>query len=217
MLDTFKQKGLRKQLVEELRKKGISDELVLQAIETVPRHLFFSKKGMEDYAYVDKAFPIGAGQTISQPYTVAFQTQLLQVNKLDKILEIGTGSGYQCAILVALGAKVYTIERQKELYQTTSLLLPKLGYRANAFLGDGFKGLPNYGPFDKIVITAAPPNVPEELLKQLKPGGKLIAPIGDSEAQEMIEIIKVDDKDYKTIRHGAFSFVPMLKGIGDDK
>jgi len=217
MVDTFKFKGLRLKLIAELRGRGITDQKVLAAIENVPRHAFFLIKGLENYAYVDKAFPIGSGQTISQPYTVAFQTQLLDVGKQDKILEIGTGSGYQTAVLLELGAKVYTIERQKELYITTSRLLPSLGYRANMFLGDGYKGLPNYGPFDKILITAAPPEIPTDLLKQLKIGGKLIAPVGKTDVQVMKEITRQGDDNFTERDFGQFSFVPMLKGLGDDK
>ena len=217
MVDTFKHKGLRKKLVEEIRKKGITSESVLKAIDTVPRHWFFMSKGIEDYAYVDKAFPITAGQTISQPYTVAFQSQTLDVKKGEKILEIGTGSGYQAAILVELGAKVYTIERQKDLYLHTSKLLPSLGYHLQTFLGDGYKGLPNYGPFDKILITAAPPEIPQALLWQLKIGGKLVAPIGATDIQTMREVIRKSETEFEIIDHGTFSFVPMLKGIGDSK
>jgi len=217
MEDTFKHKGLRKKLVEEIRKKGITDERVLKAIDTVPRHWFFMSKGIEDYAYVDKAFPIKAGQTISQPYTVAFQSQLLNIKRGDKVLEIGTGSGYQAAILVELGAKVYTIERQKDLYIHTSQLLPLLGFHLQTFLGDGYKGLPNYGPFDKIIITAAPPEIPQALLSQLKIGGKLIAPVGDNDVQTMRELTRKSELEFEIEDHGAFSFVPMLKGIGDNK
>ena len=217
MEDTFKHKGLRKKLIEEIRKKGIIDERVLKAMDSVPRHWFFMSKGIEDYAYVDKAFPIRSGQTISQPYTVAFQSQLLDVKKGEKILEIGTGSGYQSAILVELGAKVYTIERQKDLYIHTSRLLPMLGFHLQSFLGDGYKGLPNYGPFDKIIITAAPPEIPKALLSQLKIGGKLIAPIGETDVQVMREVVRVSELDFEITDYGTFSFVPMLKGIGDNK
>jgi protein-L-isoaspartate(D-aspartate) O-methyltransferase len=217
MEDTFKHKGLRKKLVEEIRKKGITDEAVLKAIDTVPRHWFFMSKGIEDYAYVDKAFPIRAGQTISQPYTVAYQSQTLNIKKGDKVLEIGTGSGYQAAILVELGAKVYTIERQKDLYINTSKLLPSLGFHLQTFLGDGYKGLPNYGPFDKIIITAAPPEIPQALLSQLKVGGKLIAPVGETDVQIMREVIRKSETEFEIIDHGVFSFVPMLKGIGENK
>jgi len=217
MEDTFKHKGLRKKLVEEIRKKGITDEAVLKAIDTIPRHWFFMSKGIEDYAYVDKAFPIKAGQTISQPYTVAFQSQLLNVKKGDKILEIGTGSGYQSAVLVELGAKVYTIERQKDLFVHTSRLLPSLGFHLHTFLGDGFKGLPNYGPFDKIIITAAPPEIPQTLLGQLKIGGKLIAPVGDNDLQVMREVVRKSETEFEIEDHGTFSFVPMLKGLGENK
>ena len=217
MEDTFKHKGLRKKLVEEIKKKGITNEAVLKAIETIPRHWFFMSKGIEDYAYVDKAFPIKAGQTISQPYTVAFQSQLLDVKKGEKILEIGTGSGYQSAVLIELGAKVYTIERQKDLFVHTSRLLPSLGFHLHTFLGDGYKGLPNYGPFDKIIITAAPPEIPQLLLGQLKIGGKLIAPIGDNDQQIMREVVRISETEFEIEDHGVFSFVPMLKGLGENK
>ena len=178
MRDTAKHQGLRYQLIDTLFKKGIYDKNVLQAMSQIPRHLFL-ESGFEDFAYQDKAFPIGAGQTISQPYTVAFQSQLLQVKPDDKILEIGTGSGYQTAVLCKMGAKVFTVERQGELYRKTSALLPKLGYRPRLVsFGDGYKGLPTDAPFDGIIVTAGAPFIPEPLMAQLKIGGRLVIPVG---------------------------------------
>ncbi|WP_073144851.1 protein-L-isoaspartate(D-aspartate) O-methyltransferase [Myroides odoratimimus] len=210
MKDSAKHQGLRNQLVEVLKQKGIVDTNVLDAIKRVPRHLFLDSS-FEDFAYQDKAFPIGAGQTISQPYTVAFQSQLLQVKKEDKILEIGTGSGYQTAVLVAMGARVYSIERQNELYKKTSALLPKLGIRAKlTTFGDGYKGLPNYAPFDSIIVTAGAPFIPQALLGQIKVGGRLIIPIGE-EKQIMTELIRINEKQFEKYEHGDFKFVPMLE------
>lgn len=209
--DLPRHKTLRKRLVDGLKIKGIRNDEVLDAIGCVPRHLFM-ESGFINFAYKDQAFPIGAGQTISQPYTVAFQTQLLDVKKNDKILEVGTGSGYQAAVLVELGAKVFTIERQKELYIKAHKFLPTIGYSPACFFGDGYKGLPGFAPFDKILVTAGAPNVPEDLIKQLKIGGRLVIPVGDSNKQEMLEIVREDEHDHKTIRHGGFMFVPMLKG-----
>jgi protein-L-isoaspartate(D-aspartate) O-methyltransferase len=174
--DTAKHQGLRNQLVSVLEQKGITDKNVLDAIKRIPRHLFLNSS-FEDYAYQDKAFPIGAGQTISQPYTVAYQSQLLQVEKGHSVLEIGTGSGYQTAVLCTMGAKVYSVERQNELFKTTSLLLPKLGIRPKHLsFGDGYKGLPNYAPFDSIIVTAGAPLIPKPLMAQLKIGGRLVIP-----------------------------------------
>jgi len=216
MIDTFKHKGLRKKLVEEISRKGIKNQDVLNAIDTLPRHYFFKNVGVTDLAYVDNAFPIAAGQTISQPYTVAFQTELLEIKKRDKVLEIGTGSGYQACILALLGAKVYSIERQKELFVQTSTLIKELKYRIDLFYGDGFKGLPNYGPFDKILLTAAPPELPVALLQQLKVGGFLVAPIGDeNKSQIMTRIVKKSESEYSKEEYGKFGFVPMLKGTAD--
>jgi protein-L-isoaspartate(D-aspartate) O-methyltransferase len=169
-------------------------------------------KGFEERAYQDNAFPIAADQTISQPFTVAFQTHLLNISKDDKVLEIGTGSGYQAAVLMELGVKLFTIERQRELFNTSTMLLKKLGYNPFTYYGDGYKGLPTYAPFDKILITAGAPSIPEELLKQLKTGGILVAPIGPRNTQEMIRITKIDDTKYKHESFGKFIFVPMLKG-----
>ncbi len=211
MEDNFRHKGLRRILVDELREKGITDENVLQAIGTVPRHLFM-ESGFINFSYRDKAFPIGAGQTISQPYTVAFQTSLLEVNRHDKILEIGTGSGYQTAVLLELGANVLTIERQRELFLKAQSFLPSLGYRAQFYYGDGYAGLPVYALFDKILITAAAPEIPAALLKQLKVGGRLVVPVGDNDSQTMSLVIRTGEDDFKTTQHGSFQFVPLLPG-----
>ena len=211
MNDTYRHKGLRKKLVEEIRQKGIRDEAVLAAIERVPRHLFMDNAFLE-FAYQDKAFPIGAGQTISQPYTVAFQTQLLEVKKGDKILEVGTGSGYQASVLLELGAKVFTIERQRLLYDRTRLLLPEIGYSANIkfFYGDGYKGIPTYAPYDKAIVTAGAPYIPEDLLKQLKVGGRLVIPVGAGDVQVMTLVIKTGENQYVQDVFGQFRFVPLL-------
>ena len=211
MTDTFEAKGKRKKLVAELRQKGITDEDVLKAIDTVPRHLFMDH-AFFIHAYVDKAFPITSGQTISQPYTVAIQTSLLRVKKRDKILEIGTGSGYQAAILAQMGAKVYTIERFRELFLKAQRILTSLGYSADFFYGDGYEGKPQYGPFDGIIITAAAPEVPEALLNQLKTGGRLVVPVGNSGSQVMTVVERTGPGSYERSEHGNFIFVPMLKG-----
>jgi len=211
MEDTYLHKGLRKKLVEEIKRKGIKDQSVLDAVNKVPRHLFMDSS-FTKFAYKDQAFPIGSGQTISQPYTVAFQTELLEVKKMDKILEIGTGSGYQAAVLIELGAKVYTIERQKKLMLKAKDLLPKIGYHPHFFYGDGYSGLLSYSKFDKILITAAAPDIPEKLLEQLKIGGRMVLPIGSSYSQTMTLVIKTGENDYKKSEHGYFVFVPMLKG-----
>ena len=208
--DTFKHKGMRQQLVEVVRNKGITDENVLKAIGKVPRHLFMDS-GFLDHAYQDKAFPIAADQTISQPYTVAFQTELLQVKKDDKILEIGTGSGYQAAILCEMGAKVFSIERQLELYKITSKFLPKLGYRAKKLIfGDGYKGLKEDAPFEGIIVTAGAPFVPKPLLSQLKIGGRLVIPVGE-DIQVMTLFIRKGPKDFEKHEFGEFRFVPLLE------
>jgi len=211
MKDTYRHKGLRKKLVEEIEKKGIHDKKVLDSINRVPRHLFMDS-GFIEFSYKDQAFPIGAGQTISQPFTVAFQTQLLEIQKNDKVLEIGTGSGYQAAILIELGAKVYTIERQRELYLNAQALLFDLGYKAQYFFGDGYEGQPSYGPFDKILITAGAPQVPEKLKEQLKIGGKMVVPVGDSNLQIMTLVDRTGENEFSITEHGGFIFVPMVKG-----
>ena len=187
--DSLRHQGMRKRLVEAIRIKGVRDERVLNAIQKVPRHLFMDSSFIQ-FAYKDQAFPIGAGQTISQPFTVAFQSQLLDVQPSDKVLEVGTGSGYQAAVLVEMGAQVYTIERQRELYMKVQQLLPDLGYHPKFFFGDGYKGLPTYGPFDKIIITAGAPVIPEDLLTQLRVGGVLVAPIGPTEKQVMYKVTR---------------------------
>jgi len=203
--------GLRKRLVDALKIKGIKDERVLHAIGKVPRHAFLESSFL-NFAYRDQAFPIGAGQTISQPYTVAFQTQLLQVEPGCKVLEIGTGSGYQAAVLCEMGARVYSLERQRELYVKARNLLPELGYDPVLFFGDGFKGLPTYGPFDRILVTAGAPEVPAELKFQLVTGGRLVVPVGMEDHQEMMVIVRKGETSFTTEKHGAFVFVPMLKG-----
>jgi protein-L-isoaspartate(D-aspartate) O-methyltransferase len=213
--DSFRHKGLRKKLVETIRAKGITDVNVLQAIDRVPRHLFMDSSFLE-YAYEDKAFPIGSGQTISQPFTVAYQTQLLQVVPEDKILEIGTGSGYQASVLLEMGAKVYTIERQKKLFDKTKEFLPTIGYNPKMFYGDGYKGLPPYAPFDKIIITAAAPNIPPELLNQLKDGGILVIPVGPQDVQTMVTIRKISSNEIIRLEHDKFRFVPMLGNKAKD-
>jgi protein-L-isoaspartate(D-aspartate) O-methyltransferase len=208
--DTSKHQGLRNQLAKQLEEKGITDKNVLDAIRKIPRHLFLNS-GFEDFAYQDKAFPIAAGQTISQPYTVAFQSELLQVKKDDKILEIGTGSGYQCAVLVAMGAKVYSVERQNELFKITSALLPKLGIRPKHLsFGDGYKGLPNYAPFDSIIVTAGAPIIPKPLMAQLKVGGRLVIPLGEGE-QVMTMLIRKNETQFEKHEFGGFRFVPLLE------
>jgi protein-L-isoaspartate(D-aspartate) O-methyltransferase len=209
LVDSYREKGARKKLVELLREKGIADEKVLKAIGKVPRHYFFDETFWTQ-AYKDIAFPIGDGQTISQPYTVAYQTELLHIKPGDKVLEIGTGSGYQTCILLELGAKVYTIERQENLYKRTSQVLPHIGYHAEFFLGDGSKGIAEHAPYDKIIVTAGAPLVPEIMLKQLKIGGILVIPVGDENSQKMITVLRVSEKDYERISLDTFRFVPLV-------
>ena len=208
--DSHRQQGKRQRLVKTVQGKGISDQRVLDAIGTVPRHLFMDSS-FEDHAYQDKAFPIAADQTISQPYTVAFQTELLQVEKHHKVLEIGTGSGYQTAVLIEIGAKVYTIERQLELYKKTERFLPKLGYRPKySTFGDGYKGLPEYAPFDRIIVTAGAPTIPKALMQQLAVGGRLVIPVGE-DVQEMTLMVRKSKKEFERSTFGDFRFVPLLK------
>ena len=216
MDDSFEAKGKRKKLVAELRQKGITDEEVLRAINTVPRHLFMDPAFLS-HAYVDKAFPITSGQTISQPYTVAVQSSLLKVKKRDKILEIGTGSGYQAAVLAEMGAKVYTIERFRDLFLKSQRILTSLGYSADFFYGDGYEGKPQYGPYDGILITAAAPEIPETLLSQLKTGGRLVIPLGSSSTQVMTVMERTGPESFERSEHGNFVFVPMLKGTINGK
>ncbi len=210
MRDTAKHQGLRNQLANVLQAKGITDENVLNAVRKIPRHLFIDSS-FESHAYQDKAFPIAAEQTISQPYTVAFQSQTLAIKRGDKVLEIGTGSGYQTAVLLELKAEVYSIERQHELFKKTSLFLPKLGYKPKKFIfGDGYKGLPEKAPFDKIIVTAGAPFVPKPLLGQLKVGGMLLIPVGDK-TQIMTLFIRKSAKEFEKHELGDFAFVPMLE------
>jgi protein-L-isoaspartate(D-aspartate) O-methyltransferase len=213
--DTFRHKGLRKNLIELLISKGISDKNVLEAMNVVPRHFFFDSSFLE-FAYEDKAFPIGSGQTISQPYTVAFQTELLKVEKGMRVLEVGTGSGYQASVLAQMGAKVYTIERQKLLYDNLKSLNPPLNYRIRLFYGDGYAGLPAYTPFDRVLITAAAPFIPEALVSQLRVGGIFVAPVGKNDLQIMTRIVKVSETEITTETHGTFRFVPMLADKAKD-
>ena len=209
MLDNHKHQGLRKKLVNTLIEKGIKDSLVLKAIEKIPRHLFMDTVFLQFSAYEDKAFPIGAGQTISQPYTVAFQTELLNIKKGENVLEIGTGSGYQTCVLLEMGAKVCTIERQKLLFDKTKLFLPSIGYNPKFFYGDGYKGMPVFAPFDKIIVTAGAPFIPPDLITQLKVGGILVIPLGEN-SQVMTTITKTTENTTETKEYGNFKFVPLL-------
>ena len=210
MNDSFKHKGLRKKLIQTIKSKGINNKNVLSAIGKVPRHLFMDS-GFIDHAYQDKAFPIGADQTISQPFTVAFQTELLEINKGDKVLEVGTGSGYQAAVLCELGANVFSIERQGELYKKVVNFLPSINYYPKKIIyGDGYKGLEEAAPFDSIIVTAGAPFVPKTLLNQLKIGGRLVIPIGEN-IQVMTLYIRVSEKKFNMKEYGEFQFVPLLK------
>ena len=213
MIDTYKHKGLRKQLVINIKQKGIKNENVLAAIEKIPRHLFLDSSFI-DFAYQDKPFPIGNGQTISQPYTVAFQSELLKIKKNEKVLEVGTGSGYQACVLIELGAKVFTIERQKDLFIKTKTFLPSIGYRPRMFYGDGYAGLPAFAPFDKIIVTAGAPFIPEALITQLKVGGILVVPVGE-DIQTMISLEKINENEIIKSEHGTFRFVPLLEDKAD--
>lgn len=211
-VDSYQHKGLRKRLVDLLRSKGITDENVLEAINNIPRH-FFLDSAFDLIAYEDRAFPIAANQTISQPYTVAYQTQLLQVKKGEKVLEIGTGSIYQASVLAEMGARVYTIERQKKLFEAQKKFVFRSKYpNIKFFYGDGFEGLPAYAPFDKIIITAAAPFIPPKLIEQLRPGGMMVLPLDEGEAQRMLRITKLKDGSLQEESFDAFSFVPMLTG-----
>lgn len=211
-IDTYRHKGLRKKLIDSIRDKGITDEHVLEAMMNIPRH-YFLDTAFEHIAYQDRAFPIAEGQTISQPYTVAYQTQLLEVKPYEKILEIGTGSAYQASVLAEMGANVYTIERQRKLYEFNKNFVLKSQYpNIKFFYGDGFEGLPTYAPFDKILITAAAPFLPPKLIEQLKPGGKMVVPLDEDGLQQMIRITKNEDGTLLEEAFSHFSFVPMLKG-----
>ncbi|HEY8399562.1 MAG TPA: protein-L-isoaspartate(D-aspartate) O-methyltransferase [Flavihumibacter sp.] len=210
--DTYRHKGLRKKLVDQLREKGITDERVLDAILNLPRH-YFLDSAFDEKAYEDKAFPIAVGQTISQPYTVAYQTQLLEVKPFDKVLEIGTGSAYQACVLAEMGAQVFTIERQKALFDQNKQFAfirkyPNIKY----FYGDGFEGLPTFAPFDKVIITAAAPYIPEKLVAQMKTGGRMVIPVGEGKVQRMLRLTKQADGSYTEEEFDNFSFVPMLGG-----
>jgi len=214
MTDTYRHQGMRRRLVEEVKQKGIILQGVLDAIGTIPRHLFLDSSFVE-FAYQDKPFPIGSGQTISQPYTVAFMTVLLELRPGHKVLEIGTGSGYQACVLLEMKAKVYTIERQRQLYERTKAFLPSIGYKPRFFYGDGYKGLPAFMPFDGIIVTAGAPEIPDALLTQLAIGGRLVIPVGEN-AQTMIRITRTGEHEYHREEHGTFRFVPLLKDKAND-
>jgi protein-L-isoaspartate(D-aspartate) O-methyltransferase len=210
--DSYKQKGLRRQLVDSIRQKGITDENVLTAINNIPRH-YFLDTAFEGIAYEDRAFPIGEGQTISQPYTVAYQSQLLELKPYEKVLEIGTGSAYQACVLAEMKVNVFTIERQRKLFELVKLFQFKSKYpMLRCFYGDGYEGLPTYAPFDKVLVTAAAPQIPEKLLQQLKIGGKMVIPVGGQEVQRMLRITKVSETEFDQEMFDNFSFVPMLAG-----
>lgn len=212
-IDNYRHKGLRKKLVEVLKTKGIKDDRVLKAISKIPRH-YFLDDAFAEWAYRDVAFPIDADQTISQPYTVAFQTELLELKPNDKVLEIGTGSGYQATVLIEMGVKVYTIERQKKLFLKTNKFLQNIGYgMIRTFFGDGYQGLSRYAPFDKIIITAGASQIPKELLRQLKIGGIMLIPYGTGDVKDMIKLIKLDEKNIRREKHGKFRFVPFKEGV----
>lgn len=210
MQDTFKHKGMRRQLISELREKGISDERILDAFDAVPRH-FFLDLVFEQQAYSNQAFQIGAGQTISHPYTVAFQTNLLEIEKGDKILEIGTGSGYQTCILCEMGAKVFSIERQKELFLKAKKIIHHFKFNPRLTYGDGYKGMPAFAPFDKVIITCGAPEIPQALIDQMRVGGIMIIPVGEGRDQIMKRVIKISEKEVQVDEFGTFSFVPMLE------
>lgn len=214
MEDTYRHKGMRRRLVEGLRKKGIKDERVLEAIGNLPRH-YFLDKAFEEHAYQDKAFPIGKEQTISQPFTVAHMTELLEVEKRQKVLEVGTGSGYQACILAALGARVFTIERQKDLYEKARKFLPEIGFpQLRLFYRDGYKGLPEYAPFDRIIVTAGAPYIPDALRDQLSIGGIMVIPVGEEE-QTMVRVRRITEQLYEEEPLGPFRFVPFVEGLNE--
>lgn len=210
MQDTYKHKGMRKQLIDQLRQKGITDERVLTAFDAIPRH-FFLDLVFEQQAYSNVAFQIGAGQTISHPYTVAFQTSILELKKGEKVLEIGTGSGFQTCILCSMGMKVFSIERQKELHIKAKKIIDHFRFTPKLFFGDGYEGKETFAPFDKILVTCGAPFIPEKLVQQLKVGGMMVIPVGDLDSQEMHRITKISDSEYKEEVFGNFSFVPMLE------
>jgi len=211
--DTYRHKGLRKKLIAALKEKGIKDQLVLTAMLAIPRH-FFLEKAFEEWAYQDKAFPIGNKQTISQPFTVAYQSQLLAVKKRDKILEIGTGSGYQAAVLAMMGARVYSVERQELLHQRATLLLNKMGLKGiRTYFRDGGNGLPEFAPFEKIIVTAGSKEVPLQLKEQLAIGGHLVIPVGDDQSQRMYRVTRIAEEEFKEEVFDHFRFVPFLKGV----
>lgn len=210
--DTYRHKGLRKKLVDGIRNKGITDENVLKAINNIPRH-FFLDSAFDEVAYEDKAFPIAEGQTISQPYTVAYQSQLLEIRPFDKVLEIGTGSAYQAVVLAEMGAQVYTIERQRKLFDENKQFTFLRKYPSiKFFFGDGYEGLPTFAPFDKVIVTAAAPVIPPKLIEQLKPNGMMVIPVGAGEIQRMMRITKLPGGAIKEEVFDNFSFVPMLEG-----
>src|SRR5690349_9590777 len=210
--DTYRHKGLRKKLAEGIREKGITDERVLSAVDNIPRH-YFLDSAFDEVAYEDRAFPIGEGQTISQPYTVAYQTQLLETKPFQKVLEIGTGSAYQAVVLAEMGVQVYTIERQKKLFNDNKNFAFLKKYPSiKFFYGDGYEGLPSFAPFDRVLITAAAPEIPEKLIEQLRPGGMMVVPLGAGEIQRMMRITKLDDETLKEEVFDHFSFVPMVEG-----
>ena len=213
--DSYRHKGMRRALVKQLQEKGIRDPRVLAAIEAVPRHFFFEKAFLEQ-AYQDKAFPIGEGQTISQPYTVAFQTELLNLRHTDKVLEIGTGSGYQCSVLLQLTPHVYTIEYNRSLYEKALVFFKKYGLRPHTFHGDGSEGLPAYAPYDKIIVTAGAPGVPKSLVRQLNIGGVLVIPVGNEQSQKMMRITRVEENEFTREEFTSFKFVPLLGKSGWD-
>ena len=211
--DTYRHKGLRKKLIETIAGKGIKDQRVLEAMNAIPRH-FFLEKAFEEWAYQDKAFPIGNEQTISQPFTVAYQTSLLEIKKREKVLEIGTGSGYQAAVLAVLGARVHTIERQENLYHTTNNFFQEISFgNIRTYFKDGYKGLPEFAPFDKIIVTAGATEIPQKLKDQLKIGGLMVIPVGDENTQKMIRLTKVSEEEFLKEEYADFKFVPFLSGV----